>query len=253
MRIGVIGGTGRIGARVCVGALGRGHDVVSFTRSGSAPEVEPLQQGIEAWPGDITKKSDLQRLADECDVIYDLTDSRTAADRLAEGARNLVEAARQSPRSPRLVCLGILNADGSAYEYYRAKTAQAEIYRGYEESSVLSASQFFSFLNMIFDGGRRLGCILWPTGTSFQPVSEADVADELLRVLDGPVPEDWRLAGPETITAREAAKRYRMANSSRRILVPFRIPGVLGAFFRAGKNIDESAPKASARYSGATD
>ena len=45
------------------------------------------------------------------------------------------------------------------------------------------------------------------------------------------------LAGPETLTSREAAERYRTAHGSKRILVNLRVPGAFGKFLREGLNL----------------
>lgn len=253
MKIGVIGGSGRIGTKVCLAALAAGHEVISVSRHGRNPDANGESAGIEARNGDITSAEDMESLVQDCHVVFDLTDSRIATKRLVDGARNLIECARRADHTLSIVSLGIINADQSDYSYYRAKAEQLALYEQYEHSHILKSAQFFSFLNMIFDGGKAIGCILYLTGTSFQPVSESDVATELLKALDGPTPQDWRLTGPEVLTSREAAERYRSAHNSRRPLVPLRMPGALGRFLRNGQNIDQHALIGSVKYNGVTE
>lgn len=287
MKVGIIGGTGRIGALLVARAAGAGHEVLSVSRRGSEDPVpqDPGPDGpygsegphgphdphrphgphrphdphsrhdlhsrhaaVRSIRGDITSASGLPEIVEECDIVYDLVDARTTTGRLVEGAQNLVAAARSSSRQPILVNLAIINAGQSSFGYYRSKTAQAEVYRSYVRGRVLEAAQFFSFMDTIFDAGRRAGVIPWLTGSSFQPVSESDVASELLKAADSCARPVWRLVGPEVLTAKDAAHRYRVSTRSRRILLPVRIPGAIGRFYRDGQHLDATAPIASIRY-----
>ena len=67
MRIGIIGATGNIGSRVLTEALGRGHDVVAFTRRGA--DRRPAQEGVEWRDLDIFDAQGVTRAIQRLDVL----------------------------------------------------------------------------------------------------------------------------------------------------------------------------------------
>lgn len=249
VKVTVFGGTGRIGARVTKRLIDLEHEVTVVSRKKPA---NPFLNNslVQHFVGDITCVADVRKAVAGSQIVYDLTDSRIVTKRLVRGAQTVVGVLEDIGSEALVVSLSIVNADDSKYNYYRHKAQQANIYRSYVRCHVLEVTQFFSFLDMIFDSGKSLGIIPYLTKTSFQPVGEHDVAFELVSVVSGSPPNRWRLVGSEIVSAKDAARRYREAQKSRRILVPFRMPTGLGTFFRAGKNLDKAAVCGSQTYLG---
>ncbi|GAA3599048.1 NAD(P)H-binding protein [Klugiella xanthotipulae] len=247
MRVTVLGGTGRIGRRVAIRAAEMGHHVTVLARH---EPREALPKGIGMMSGSSSNRAELRTALAGAHVVFDLTDAVKHPQRLVAGARAVTDTIESLGQTTHVVVLSILNADTSNWSYYAAKEAQADVYtRASFPSSVLICTQFHSFLDMIFSRARGLGVILAPSGTSFQSVDEDEVADELCTALSpDPRAAPWVMRGPETLTGREAAERFKRTTRSRRMIVGFRLPGKIGAFFRTGFNLTSEGKRGYRLY-----
>lgn len=250
MRLAVVGGTGSIGSRLCAAALAQGHQVLAVSRRGTRPRLGSDLLEVQTLACDLAADSKLPDQLTQADVIFDLTNSMQEPQTMVAGAQNLLAALEGLENPAKVVCLGIINCHDSTYPYYRAKTAQANIYANYSRGYTLKAAQFFSFPEMFFSLGKKYGCLTYPAQSSFQLVSEEEVVQELLGALEETPAHNWELVGPETVTSRQIAQRYRAAHNLWQLPLPFYLGGPLGQFFRAGKNLSEKAKRARKPYTG---
>lgn len=241
-RVLVVGGTGLAGREVVAEAVRRGLQVRVLSRR--PPADGAAQPGVQYAQGDLTTGAGLADALAGVDVLVDTTDGKTGKAQavLTDGARNLLAAAADAG-VPRAVLLSIINVDRGPIAYYRAKAAQEKVYlKSPLQVQVVRATQFHNFSDLIFAPGARFGVIPVLAKARFQPIGLPDVATALVdAALDGgagggagPI---TTVGGPEVLTAREFASRWKRARGSRALLVPVPLPGAAGQFFRKGLNL----------------
>lgn len=240
----VVGGTGLAGSVVVEQAVLRGHHVRVLSRR--TPDAEHALLGVTYLQGDIATGEGLDAALSGVDVLVDTTDGKTRKTRgvLTDGARNVLAAAERAG-VPRAVLLSIINVDRGPIAYYRAKAAQEKVYLGSAlHTTIVRATQFHNFADLIFTPGARIGVIPALRGARFQPIALADVAVALLDAAEAPTPDGdagatVTVGGPEVLTAREFARRWKAARQSKALLVPLPMPGGAGRFFREGLNLTQ--------------
>ncbi|MGF1428136.1 SDR family oxidoreductase [Kitasatospora sp. LaBMicrA B282] len=196
MRISVIGGTGRIGARVVPLLAADGHQVRSCSRS----------TGVDLLTG-----AGLAEALADAEAVVDLTQSPTvdeAAARFFETATGNLLAAAGRAGVGHAVLLSIVGVDlvpGS--DYYRAKVRQEELFRaGPVPYSVLRATQFFEFVEEIMAWTTEGGTVRLPA-TPLQPVAADDVARAVAELATGaPLNGTLDLAGPQVLPLDELGR-----------------------------------------------
>lgn len=192
MRVVVVGGSGRIGARLVALLRARGDDVVAASR----------RTGV-----DISTGAGVAAVVAGADAVVDVSRPTTLEPRGARtffsaGTRALLEAGRAAGVGHHVVLsvVGAGRLHGAGYLQAKV-TQEGLVARSGRPFTVLAATQFFGFATGIADAATHDG----PSGPEVrlpdvadQPVAEDDVADELLRVLDaGPAGATLELAGPE--------------------------------------------------------
>lgn len=197
MKIVVLGGSGLIGSQLVAKLTEAGHEVVAASR----------RSGIDALSG--------EGLADAlrgAQVTVDVSNSPSFEDEavlrfFCQGTRHvLAEAERAGVRHH--VALSIVGADRIGDSgYMRAKVAQEQLIRGGSLPwTIVRATQFFEFLQMIAESGREAdGYRL--SSAWLQPIAAADVVAALFEVAQGPALGQVDLAGPERLPLAEAAAR----------------------------------------------
>lgn len=197
MRIVVVGGTGRIGARVVELLRREEHDVVAASRS----------SGVDTMSG-----AGLADALARADALVDVTNpgSGQRASAMAfftTSTANLVDAARAAGIS-HYVLLSIVGVDRvPESDYYRAKVAQE---RMVAESglpwSIVRATQFEEFTEEIVDAMVAADEVRVPDAL-IQPVPAADVAATVARVtVSQPLTGIVEVGGPRTITFEQMAR-----------------------------------------------
>jgi uncharacterized protein YbjT (DUF2867 family) len=154
-----------------------------------------------------------------------------------------------------LVYVSIVGIDRIPFPYYARKLAAERVL---SESgapfSILRATQFHSFIDMLFGRGARAVPLVMrlPAGFHVQSVDVEDVALRLLGALDdGPCGLLPDYGGPEHLTVREAARLWKRARGIRKPLVPFPWFDPASAAFRAGRNtlVADARPDQKGRLS----
>jgi uncharacterized protein YbjT (DUF2867 family) len=232
----VTGGTGTLGREVVRAVEAAGHRAVTMSRR-PAPDAATAPRWATA---DIVTGEGLAAAVADVDVvIHAASDPRgdPAADEA--GTRRLAAAARAA-RVRHLVFVSIVGIDRIPFPYYARKlAAERALEASGQPYSILRATQFHSFVNVLF--GRAAAALPLvmplPAGYQVQSVAVEDVAARLLRAIDdgprGLLPD---FGGPERMTARHAARLWQEARGVRKPIVPF--PGFSPAAraFRAGYN-----------------
>jgi uncharacterized protein YbjT (DUF2867 family) len=135
-----------------------------------------------------------------------------------------------------LVYVSIVGVDRVPLPYYRTKL---EVERLIEASgvpwTVQRATQFHDLLYRLFAIQRWSPVTLVPSRTSFQPIDVRDVADRLAQLaVAEPAGRVADIGGPEVRAVGDLARSYLRSVRRRRPVVGVRVPGAVGAGYRAG-------------------
>jgi uncharacterized protein YbjT (DUF2867 family) len=199
MKIVVIGGTGRIGAKVVAGLQALGHQAIA-----AAPNT-----GVNT----ITGEGLTEALAG-AKVVVDVANSPSFEDAAAldffqTSGRNLL-AAEQAAGVGHHVALSVVGTERlQASGYFRAKLAQeALIEASPVPYTILRSTQFFPFVAGILESGAVGDEARLPTAL-VQPIAADDVADALVEIaMDAPLNGMTEIAGPRAIRLDAFARAY---------------------------------------------
>jgi len=232
MKIVVVGGTGRVGSRLCAMIERAGHEVVPASPS----------TGVDTTTG-----AGLEDALRGARVVIDVSNPRawgesevrdffrTSTDRLL--------AAGATAGVGHHVVLSVVGCDlaaGSAYLGAKADQERA-VAAGSVPHTIVRATQFFEFLDGILDAATDGGVVRLPPA-DLQPIAVEDVAAVLAEVVGEPS-GSMELAGPERSPMTEWAQRVLDARSEER-----RVMEDVGAkYFGAPLERDTLVPHGPAR------
>ncbi|QAY72565.1 SDR family oxidoreductase [Agromyces protaetiae] len=235
MRIAVIGGSGRIGARLVQIARAAGHDATAVSR----------RTGV-----DIVTGAGVDSALAGADAVVDVSrsPSMVPADALAfftAGTRTLlaVGAAAGVAHHVTLSVVAARRMPGAGF--LQAKVAQEELVRASGRPfTIVAATQFYEFAPGIAASATRGDEVRLPDVPD-QPIAADDVAAELLRALEaGPLDGTIEVGGPEVLRLPDFVGRaLEVAGDSRRIVVD---PGA--RYFGALLTGNELLPGPAARH-----
>src|SRR5688572_23397069 len=152
------------------------------------------------------------------------------------GTRRLAAAARAA-HVRHLVFVSIVGIDRIPFPYYARKlAAERALAASGQPYSILRATQFHSFVDVLFR--KAASAVPWvmplPAGYHVQSVGLEDVAARMLRAIaDGPNGLLPDFGGPERMTARAAARIWQAARGVGKPLVPFPSISATSRGFRA--------------------
>jgi uncharacterized protein YbjT (DUF2867 family) len=226
MKIGVIGGSGRIGANVFRRLAAHGHDPVP-----ASPTT-----GVDTITGE-----GLADVLAGADVVIDVSDAPVWEDGpvrefFTTSTRNQLAAERDAGVGHHLA-LTIVGADRLPDSgYMRAKVAQeAEIEAGRIPYTILRATQFFEFLPQIVETGAEDHSVRLTTGR-IQPVAADEVAATVAELATGaPVGGRVDLGGPEALGIDAWARRLFAATGDERTVVGDPHAGYFGTELHGGE------------------
>jgi uncharacterized protein YbjT (DUF2867 family) len=197
MKIVVIGGTGILGSKVIGTLRDRGHDAVSASRS----------TGVNALTG--------EGLADAlagANVVVDVANAPSFDDDpvmefFTTSTKNLVSAAKAAEVG-HYVAVSIVGCDQLVESgYMRAKVAQEKLVEHASiPYSIVRATQFVEFTDAI-TASLTVGDEVRVPDALIQPISTADLADEIARVAEAPPLNGVEnVGGPDKITFEQMAR-----------------------------------------------
>ena len=252
----VTGGTGLLGREFAKLALHGGHKVWVMSRSSRRRDLLPTKIG---WLyGDLEMGIGLDDAVAGTNVIIHAGTSPFSKIRETdvEGTRLLLKAARQSGRIEHFIFPSIVGIENIPLNYYVQKlAAERTIREGGVPWTVLRATQFHSFIDMILVKASKSPVILLPTDFLFQPVDAREVAARLLQcIVEGPVATVQApvhlsrfslgeagagrrpdFCGPEVKTLGELARIWLDVRKMKRAVVRLPTPGDVAAAFRRGE------------------
>jgi len=221
----VAGGTGTAGR----------HAVDALRTAGHEPVVLARSTGVDVRSG-----SGLDAALEGVDVVIDaLNGGSTNRDRatafFVESTGNLQRAGVRAGVAG-MVVLSIVGIDRvPGFAYYDAKRAHEEAALGGPlPVTVVRATQFHEFAGQLLDR-LSLGPLAAVPSMRIQPVAAREVGRFLVEVaVQDPDAGRRELAGPEEVGLVDMARRTAHRRGSRRVVVPVRLPGAVGAALRGG-------------------
>ncbi len=223
MKVVVTGGTGLIGRRV----------VQRLQHRGDEPVVAARSTGVDLLTG-----VGLEQALEGAEAVVDLgnlaTISRRRAERFFEAGTTHVLRAAQRAGVGHLLTLSVVGADRIDYGYYLGKRRQEELVTaGPVPWTLLRSTQFHEFAGQVVAMAR--GPLVPCPVMLCRSVSAGEVADRILDLLDaGPQGVAAPISGPEEIGLVTMVRRHLAAQHLRRLVVPVRLPGAVGAAMRSG-------------------
>jgi uncharacterized protein YbjT (DUF2867 family) len=245
VRIAVAGGTGTLGAAVARTLAERGHEVVVLSRRAPrTPAPRVMHRAVDL----ATEDGGLTAAVADCAVVVDAVNGAPNA----KGARFLVEASGRLLGAGRdagvahHVCASIVGCDRVPTRYYRGKTAQeAGVERGPVPWTIVRATQFHALVAGTFAAAARYGVVPAPRFV-LQPVDHREAARVVADVAEaGPQRSRVEVGGPEIVTVRELARRWKAATGSRAVVTALPFPGAVGRALRSGALTDPVAASAA--------
>ncbi|MDN4175527.1 3-beta hydroxysteroid dehydrogenase [Nocardioides sp. SOB77] len=223
MRVAVAGGTGLVGT----------HVVHELRQRGCTPVVLSRGSGVDLLTGSGLGQA-LTGVDATIDVSNVVTMRRAAAVRFFGTATdNLLDAGRAAGVGHHVV-LSIVGIDRVRFGYYDGKLRQEQLaLAGPIPATVLRATQFHEFAGQLLD--RVPGPVAVLPRQRIRPVAAADVAAELVRLVQGePCGLAAELAGPEEHQLVDLARRVVRVRGQRRPVVGVRLPGAGGRAMVSG-------------------
>jgi uncharacterized protein YbjT (DUF2867 family) len=208
MNIAIVGGTGTVGAEAARELIARGHAVRVLSRHASA------------FPVDLTTGEGLARALDGIDVVVDAANGSKKV--LLAGTERLLRAELDAGVKHH-VGVSIVGVDRVGGPYYKLKLAQeAAIRAGGVPWTIVRATQFHTLVAQAFKKAAKVG-VLPSISAPLQPVDPCEVGRALADTAESdPSFGITQFAGPEVVSARELARRWRAATGSH--AVPVRLP-----------------------------
>ncbi len=249
-RVMVTGGTGVLGRAVVPLLLADGHEVRVLTRLPAAQ----VPEGARRIVGDLARGDGLDAAVDGAQVVVHLASQPFRPARVdVGGTKTLIDAIRRCGGGPHLVYVSIVGVDKISWLYYKRKR-QAEVLASGSglPYTIQRATQFHDLVLMAMASAARAPFLVVPTGTSCQPVDVADVAERLTQIVrSGPVSGFGAdLGGPQILDAADLARDVLSKLGKRRPMRLVRIPGRVGAGFRAGHHLAAATPRGGRTWRG---
>jgi uncharacterized protein YbjT (DUF2867 family) len=238
----VTGGTGRLGRLVVERLADGGHRVRQMSRRGTGPG------GVR---GDLATGRDLPAALSGAEVVV-----HTASDARGDyweadvaGTRRLVQAVDRD-RLRHLVFVSIVGVDRIPYGYYHAKYAAEQVLLASGlPVTLLRITQFHDFVDQLLTTARRGPVLPVPMGWRVQPVDVSEAAAHTAEIAAGaPRGQVVEFAGPEELTAAEAARAWAAAREPGAHVVATPVPGRLSSAFRDGAALPSGGARGRRTY-----
>ena len=245
----VFGGSGFIGRNVVRALAAKGYQVrVACRRPDLAGHLQPLGNvgQIHCVQANLRYKWSIDRAVEGADVVVNLvgilaeSGKQSFSSVQARGAGWVADAAAQA--GARMVQLSAIGADAESESDYAQTKAKGEalVRAADPQAIILRPSIVFGpedgFFNMFASMAQMFPVLPLIGGgeTKFQPVYVGDVAQAVVKAVDGELQSGstWELGGPETLSFKQCLERMLEVIGRKRLLVhlPFAIASFIGQF-----------------------
>jgi uncharacterized protein YbjT (DUF2867 family) len=229
----VTGAGGTLGRRLVGELANRGHAVAAATTREGAPKKLGTIQYLRI---DLATGAGLDdAVAGVVAIVHSASNPPRAREVDLGGLLRLVKAA---PRA-HVVYPGIVGCDLIPTPYYgiKTETEQALIDSG-TPWTILRATQFHQLIWHWYATESRNPFLLVPKDTRYQVVDPLEVARRLVDLVEsGPQGRVDDLGGPFAYEAADLARSCLSAVNSKRRIIKYNKPGIVGAALRAGANL----------------
>jgi uncharacterized protein YbjT (DUF2867 family) len=243
MTVLVTGATGTLGRATTPALVAAGHEVRALSRS---VREEP---GPAAWVrADLATGEGLAEAVAGIDTVVHLASAPYQRDYTrqvdVEGTRRLLRLARDAGVR-HLLYVSIVGIDQIPWGYFRTKLAAERLVEESELGwSILRATQFHDLYDTALSAVARLGVIPYDRGIHAQPVDPADVARRLVDLVAiGPSGGTTEFGGPQVLSLDDITRQWVDLTPRPRRRLRVRVPGRLGAAFRAGHLTTSATPR----------
>src|SRR5262245_27215289 len=232
MTIAIAGGTGTVGAETTRELVRRGHT------------VRVLSRHAKEHPVDLSDGSGLAAALDGVEVVVNAANGNRSV--LVDGTERLLRAAKEAGVR-HYVGVSIIGIDRVRIGYYKAKLAQEElIQRSDVPWTIVRATQFHPFLARTFAACAKFGVVPY-LEFPMQPVDPREVGGALAETAEAePSLAIAQFAGPEVLSGRELARRWRTRTGSHAL--PVRLP--VTRALRSGALTNPDARRGSVSFDG---
>ena len=230
----ITGGNGFLGRTLVPLFVKNGYQVRISSR-GAPKESLP---GVEWSHADLSTGEGLAEAVAGSDVIVHAASNVQNTQAIdVDGTRRLLEHARQA-KVDHIVYVSIVGIDRIPFGYYQHKLAAENLIKaGGVPWSILRATQFHPFLDLLIQTAFRLPVVPLPTDFQFQVIDPSEVAQRLMQsVADGPAGQLPDIGGPEILRLGDMVKTWKAIQQRRRPVVPLWLPGQVANGFRQGYN-----------------
>ncbi len=233
-RILLTGGRGRLGRELIPRLEAAGYTVRVMSRQAAGADQ---LSGTEWAQADLESGAGLAEALAGADGVVHAASHVMKRQVDVDGTGRLLEEARRVGVE-QFVYISIVGIDQIDFGYYKNKLAAEQLI---EDSglpwTILRATQFHSFVDLILRSFTRLPLAFIPRNWGFQSIAEADVADQLLAAVQGgPAGRLPDIGGPEVLSVDEMTRTWLAAQGKRQAIVHLPVPGGLSAGFRRGLN-----------------
>lgn len=149
--------------------------------------------------------------------------------------------------------VSIVGVDQILWPYYeRKRQAEVLVAGSGLPYTIQRATQLHDLVLMAMASAARAPYLVVPAGTSCQPVDVADVAERLTQLVRSRPVSGFGadLGGRQILDAADLARDVLSAHGIRRPVRPVRIPGRVGAGFRAGHHLAAGTPRGRRTWRG---
>jgi uncharacterized protein YbjT (DUF2867 family) len=229
----VTGAGGTLGRRLVGELARRGFAVAAATTREGAPKNLATIRYVRV---DLTTGAGLDdAVGGVSTIVHSASSPPRAREVDRDGLLRLVKAAPQA----HVIYPGIVGCDLIPTPYYRIKTEteQALIESG-APWTILRATQFHQLIWHWYATESRNPFLLVPRDTRYQVVDPLEVARRLVDLVEsGPQGRVDDIGGPTAYEAADLARSSLAAVGSKRRIIKYNKPGIIGAALRAGANL----------------
>lgn len=224
----VTGGSGILGSKV----------VERLRFAGFRPRVLSHSGRPGTLHGDLLTGEGLKAAVSGVDTIVHCASSPFRKTRQTDvaGTKRLLAAATSAGVS-HVVYISIVGIDwASSYPYYRAKLDTERLIEASPvPHTILRATQFYDLVLLAVRALVWLPVVPVPKGLIGQPIDVGEVADRMVELaLSQPAGRVPDIAGPGVRTVDDMVRTYLKLTGSRKMTVPFPLPGETARAIRGG-------------------